>query len=86
MHSYRLKFFYPNFFSYRAIAYVCLSLAENMTSNFTEISVMGIASTKESRKSFYKDAIPPFLTRIAYRLFSDETLIHFAEYRFKKTT
>ena len=65
---------------------MCLSLAENMTSNFTEIPVMGIASTKESRKSFYKDAIPPFLTRIAYRLFNNELLVHFAEYQFKKTT
>ena len=86
MSFYRLKFFYPNFFTNTLITYVLMSLAENMRSNFSEISVMGIASTKDIRTSFYKDAIPPFLKPVAYRLFDDDALMRFAEYRFKITT
>ena len=63
-----------------------LSLAENMRSKIFEVSAMGIASTKDTRLSFYKDAIPPFFSRIAYRIFSNERLRRFAEYRFKITT
>ena len=62
-----------------------MSLAENMRLSFTEVSVMGIASTKDGRNLFYKDAIPPSLRWIAYRLFSNDILVRFAEYRFKKT-
>ena len=86
MKPYNLKFFYPNYFSNKLIAYVCLSLAENMRSKIFEVSAMGIASTKDARLSFYKDAIPPFFSRIAYRIFSNERLRRFAEYRFKITT
>lgn len=80
-----IKFFYPNFFSNKLIAYVCLSLAENMRSDLFEVSVMGIASTKDARASFYKDAIPPFFISAVYRLFSNEQLKKFAEYRFMKS-
>ena len=86
MKKYNLKFFYPNFFSNKLIAYVCLSLAENMKSDLFDTSVMGIASIKNARTSFYKDAIPPILKSIAYRLFSNEQLVRFAEYRFIKST
>ena len=85
MSKYNLKFFYPNYFSYKLIAYVCLSLAEHMKSISFEPTVMGIASYKDARVSFYKDAIPPFFKNIAYRLFDDVTLARFAEYRFKNS-
>lgn len=84
MITYKLKFFYPNFFNNRGISYVCLSLAKNMKSEIFETSVMGIASTKEARLPFYKDAIPAVFKSIAYRLFSNELLKRFAEYRFKR--
>ena len=86
MCKYKIKFFYPNFFSNKLIAYVCLSLAENMKSDLFDTSVMGIASIKNARTSFYKDAIPPILKSIAYRLFNNEQLVRFAEYRFIKST
>jgi len=84
MAKYKLKSFYPNFFNNRAISYACLSIAEHMASDAFETSVMGIASTKDARKVFYKDAIPPFLKRIAYKFLSSDTLRCIAEYRFKK--
>ena len=80
-----LKFFYPNYFSYKLIAYVCLSLAEHMKSIIFEPTVMGVASYKDARVVFYKDAIPPFLKNIAYRLFNSDILSRFAEYRFNKS-
>jgi len=83
MSKQNLKFFYPNFFTKKLIAYVIMSLAENMRSNDLEVSVMGIASTKDARQAFYKDAIPPFLWRIVCRIFSSENIGRFAEYRFK---
>lgn len=81
----RLKFFYPNYFSNKLIAYVCLSLAEHMKSVNFKPTVMGVASYKDARVAFYKDAIPPFLKNIAYRLFNNSTLSNFAEYRFNKS-
>jgi len=80
-----LKFFYPNYFSYKLIAYVCLSLAEHMKSISFKPTVMGVASYKDARVAFYKDAIPPFLKNIAYRLFNNSALSYFAEYRFNKS-
>ncbi len=85
MSKYNLKFFYPNYFSYKLIAYVCLSLAEHMKSAGFETTVMGIASYKDARVPLYKDAIPPLLKNIAYRLFDDAILSRFAEYRFKRS-
>ena len=85
MSKYRIKSFYPNFFSNKLIAYVGLSLAESMKSDIFDTSVMGIASIKNARAPFYKDAIPPLLKGIAYRLFSNEQLVGFAEYRFIKS-
>ena len=84
MSKYNLKYFYPNIFTNQLITYVCLSLAEHMKSATFTATVMGIASYKSARFDFYKDAIPPFLRSIAYRLFDGNTLAHFAEYRFKK--
>ena len=86
MTKYNLKFFYPNYFSNRAISYACLSMAKNMNSTVFDVTVMGTASAKEARIALYKDAIPSALRGIAYRIFSADKLKKISEYRFEKTT
>ena len=74
MKKYNIKFFYPNYFNNKGITYVCLSIAENMVLSGFNISVMGIASSKDVKSTIYRDAIPSFVRKIAYRLFSNKAL------------
>lgn len=83
MSKYKIKFFYPNYFTGKAISYVCLSLAEQINSDLFETSIMGISSSKEVKSLIYTNAIPSILIGLAYRLFKKETLARFAEFRFK---
>ncbi len=81
MSKYKLKIFYPNYFTSRGVSHACISIARGMRS-ILNVTVMGISSDKSIKDAFYKDAIPSFLKRIAYKLFSDKLLHKIAEYRF----
>lgn len=74
--------FYPNYFNNTAIGYCILSILEAMESDAIEGSIMATASDKGFENPFYTRAIPASLNAVAYRLFNQEQLIRFSEFRF----
>jgi glycosyltransferase involved in cell wall biosynthesis len=92
-----IKAFYPNYFSDRQIAYVCLQLVEHLNENGRITArVMGLSSDDtvrhyrcrtgragDPRHEVYRDAIPRGPAWIAAsRLLSAETTLRFAESRY----
>ncbi|MBL8764881.1 MAG: glycosyltransferase family 4 protein [Phycisphaerae bacterium] len=64
----RLKVFYPNYSSGRAISHICLSLCEAMRGEGMDVDVTMPASDAAGRREFTRDAVPSWIKRLVYRL------------------
>ena len=63
-----IKAFYPNYFSYKRIAYVCLAIAEGLSRLGVKITVYGNAAEKGFKHDLYKSVFNRAAALVAYRV------------------
>lgn len=78
----RILCIYPNHFCNRGVTHACLSVVSSMSSSNLDVMIMGVSSDKEIISACYTNSISPAINPIAYRLFSEEKLRYFCEYRY----
>jgi len=74
-----IKVFYPNYFSYKKVAYTCLAIAEGLSRLGVNISVYGIAAEKGFKHELYTSAFNRLFATIAYRILPNKVIKIIAE-------
>src|SRR5689334_2620119 len=80
----RIASLFPHFATGTANSHVALSVCEQMRGPGVEVRLFQPASAPAARKPFTRDAVPPLLKSLAYRLASVESINRYAERVFLK--
>lgn len=75
----KISAFYPNYYRDYGIAHASLRLIEAMQSPSHTIKLMGISSDENCRLPFFRDAIPQWSKKFAYKLMSDANIVKLSE-------
>ncbi|MEW6251305.1 MAG: glycosyltransferase family 4 protein [Planctomycetota bacterium] len=83
MSTLQIKALHPIYCSGRAVSHTCLSVCEHLRNRHIRIGLLVPASDPAARRVFTRDALAPWLRRIALRLMGEsDRLQHFTERKF----
>jgi glycosyltransferase involved in cell wall biosynthesis len=82
MSVHKIAALYPIFLKSAGVGYACHSILDSFEKNGRLVTLHCVAADRSSRRQYSRLAFPPWANSIGFRLFSDEHLTKFVQWRY----